>query len=376
MNREDFMKKYGLYQSDSANCYLSKWNNQFRLLRPVVNKSLPSTVCQNSSTAQIWLQSDACRFSKQGSCTCCDYFQGETDTDQVEAFKIALKKIQPNTDTIVLNTCGSVLDEAELKREVLSQIIELTRQTEVQTFVLETHITTINERILKYIHSIKGRLDIFFEIGIESLDDDRQRFILNKIPFQRNIRGTIDMIHRYGFKVTANVMTGFPFMERDAQICDGIRSIRKLLDYKADFIVLFPVNIKKYTLMYHLYKKKMYSPPDGRILLDILLALSEEELENINTAWYGEPRIEIPGYRQDDMITPYYCNVCYKPMMDLWLAYNCAESGAERRKILLKMNAEPCDCRKEHKAEYFDSGIDYVQLDTCYERLKCELGGL
>ena len=52
------------------------------------------------------------------------------------------------------------------------------------------------------------------------------------------------------------------------------------------------------------------------------------------------------------------------------------ESGAERRKILLKMNAEPCDCRKEHKAEYFDSGIDYVQLDTCYERLKCELGGL
>ena len=94
------MKKYGLYQSDSANCYLSKWNNQFRLLRPVVNKSLPSTVCQNSSTAQIWLQSDACRFSKQGSCTCCDYFQGETDTDQVEAFKIALKKIQPNTDTI------------------------------------------------------------------------------------------------------------------------------------------------------------------------------------------------------------------------------------------------------------------------------------
>ena len=111
-------------------------------------------------------------------------------------------------------------------------------------------------------------------------------------------------------------------------------------------------------------------------MLDILLALSEEELENINTAWYGEPRIEIPGYRQDDMITPYYCNVCYKPMMDLWLAYNCAESGAERRKILLKMNAEPCDCRKEHKAEYFDSGIDYVQLDACYERLKCELGGL
>lgn len=62
-----------------------------------------------------------------------------------------------------MNTCGSVLDEAELKREVLSQIIELTRQTEVQTFVLETHITTINERILKYIHSIKGRLDIFLK---------------------------------------------------------------------------------------------------------------------------------------------------------------------------------------------------------------------
>lgn len=39
----------------------------------------------------------------------------------------------------------------------------------------------------------------------------------------REIFSTIDMIHRYGFKVTANVMTGFPFMERDAQICDGIR---------------------------------------------------------------------------------------------------------------------------------------------------------
>lgn len=376
MNKENFMKKYGIHWNERNNAYLSKWNNYFRSQRPIISSEVEFTICQSGKTAQIWVQSGACRFSKEGGCTCCDYLEGITGNNQFYAFEKALKKMESNTNTIVLNTCGSVLDESELKFEVLLQIINLIKKTAVKTLVLETHIMTIHEEILKTLRQIKGELDIYFEVGIESLNDEVIRFVLNKIPFQRDIKVMIETIHQYGFHITGNIMVGFPFMDRDMQICDGLESIKKLFSYGIDYIVLFPVNIKKYTLMYYLYEKNMYPIPDGRILLDVLLELTEEELECIDVAWYGEPRLEIPGYRKEDMIIPFYCDECYERMMKSWLAYNCAESGSDRKNILLEMNKKPCECRRDHKAKYHNSGINYVELDACYERLKSDLGDL
>ncbi len=376
MNIENFMNKYGLRWEDQNNAYLSKWNNYFRSKRPVISCELEYTVCQSGKTVQIWIHSGACRFSRQGGCTSCDYLEGVTGSNQLAAFEKAMGEMQDDTDTIVLNTCGSVLDEMELKWDVLIHIVNLIKKAAVKTLVLETHIMTIHEEILKTLQGVKGDLDIYFEVGIESLNDEVIRFILNKIPFQRDIKGMIDTIHKYGFHVTGNVMVGFPFMDRDMQIYDGLETIRTLFSYGIDFMVLFPVNIKKYTLMHHLYEKGIYKRPDGRILLDILLEMTEEKLEYINVAWYGEPRLEIPGYEKSDMTVPFYCDKCYGQMMKLWLAYNCEESGAERRQILLKMNENPCECKSSHKTKYYSSGINYAELDACYEMLKSELGDL
>lgn len=370
MNRTEFMKKYKLSDVDTRNEYLAKWNAYYRSMRPIVSKQLESTVCQSGKTAQIWIQSDACQYSKVGACTCCDYFQGSKQVNQVQAFKKALERIEADSDTIVLNTCGSVLDESELALRDLLQIINCVKETEVNILVLETHICTINEQVLSCLRNNKGSLDIYFEIGVETLNEDINRFILNKLPFSRNVKKIVELIHEYGFKITANVMTGYPFVDREFQVYDSQKTIQTLLSYGVDFIVLFPINIKKYTLMYAFYEKGLYMPIDGRILIDILYKFQAEELEHINVAWYGEPRIDIPGYSKNDMITPFYCEECYKTMMSLWLTYN-NEEGTKRQDLLKQMKSIECGCNNHSKDMAVKKEIDYLKLDRAYQNF-CE----
>lgn len=367
MNKLQFMRKYSFDENDSINPLLAKWNNIARNKRPIIGNELKSTVCQSGKTAQIWIQSDACRFSKLGACTCCDYFQGQPDVDQVNAFVSALSQMDPSSNTIVLNTCGSVLDKSELKTETLVLIIDEIAKTNISTVVLETHLNTITEEILKILLPYKNILDIYFEIGIETLNRDINQFILNKLPFDRNINRVIGLIHSYGFRVTGNVMTGFPFLDYASQVLDSVTTIRTLLDTGIDFIVLFPINIKKYTFMYDLYDNGFYKVVNGRILIDILTHFSQEELEYINVGWYGEPRIDIPGYKSDDMIVPYYCEKCYKQMMQLWLDYNCAWEGSEREQILSNMKAIVCSCNYDQLITTHKVEIDFDSLDKAYQ---------
>lgn len=367
MNRQQFMQKYVLTENDAINPLLAKWNNIARNKRPIISEKLKSTVCQSGKTAQIWIQSDACRYSKLGACTCCDYFQGQSNMDQLSAFIAALNQMTSDSNTIVLNTCGSVLDESELKTDTLVQIIDEINRTSVKTVVLETHMNTITENVLKILTPYKDILDIYFEIGVETLNRDINHFILNKLPFNRNVFRVIELIHAYGFKVTGNVMTGFPFLSNASQVLDSVTTIKALLAADIDFIVVFPINIKKYTFMYDLYENGFYEPVNGRILIDILSNFSQEELEYINVGWYGEPRIDIPGYKSDDMIIPYYCKKCYKQMMQLWLDYNCAWEGKDRKQILLTMNAITCDCSKFDNIKTHDVEIDFDLLDKAYQ---------
>lgn len=367
MNKQQFMNKYSLNENDSINPLLARWNNIARKKRPIIGDELTSTVCKSGKTAQIWIQSDACRFSKIGACTCCDYFQGQSNVDQVKAFVSALSKMDPDSNTIVLNTCGSVLDQSELKTETLVRIIEEILKTQVSTVILETHMNTITEEILKRLLPYRNIIDIYFEIGIETLNRDINQFILNKLPFDRNIDFALELIHSYGFKVTGNVMTGFPFLDYASQVLDSVTTIRTLLDKSIDFIVLFPINIKKYTFMYDLYDNGFYTVVNGRILIDILAHFSQEELEYINVGWYGEPRIDIPGYKSDDMIIPYYCEKCYKQMMQLWRDYNCAWEGFDRKQILSEMNSIVCTCNSFHPAITHHVEIDFTSLDKAYQ---------
>lgn len=372
MNKKEFMDKYYLSSSDKINPYLAGWNKECRKMRPVIPEQFESTVCQSGKTAQIWVQSDACKYSIAGACTCCDYFQGSRNVDQLKAFKQAFNKIRPDTDTIVLNTCGSVLDENELKHKDLLHIMDVIQSTNITTLVLETHMGTITDEILSVLNRNRGNLDIYFEIGIETLNEDINRFILNKLPYERNIKGVIDTIHASDFKVTGNVMTGFPFMSRAFQVEDSYRTIKELLSYGMDFIVLFPVNIKKYTLMYKLYENHFYSVVDGRILVDILLKFRPDELEYINVGWYGEPRISIPGYTETDMIPPYYCQSCYQEMMRLWLDYNCEYEGGKRAAILKEMKACKCNCNSVVISSEQEMEVNFSELDIAYQFLQNE----
>lgn len=372
MNKEEFMDKYYLSNSDNINPYLAEWNKKCRQVRPVIPEQFISTVCQSGKTAQIWVQSDACRYSIVGACTCCDYFQGSRNVDQLKAFKQALVKMRPDSDTIVLNTCGSVLDESELKHKNLLRIMDSIQDTQITTLVLETHMGTIDDEILSVIYAHRGKLDIYFEIGIETLNEEVNRFILNKLPFDRDIKGIINLIHSWHFKVTGNVMTGFPFMSRDFQIEDSYRTIKTLLAYGIDFMVLFPINIKRYTLMYKLYENHLYSVTDGRILTDILLKFAPDELEYINVGWYGEPRIEIPGYSERDMVPPYYCENCREKMMGLWLNYNCEPGGQRRLSLLEQMKTHKCKCNFGAASGGQKMGIDYEALDIAYQFLQNE----
>lgn len=202
---------------------------------------------------------------KCGSCWNCNYGIKDKSTvapeEYVKKFQEIITKYEG--DTIVLEAMGSVTDEKEFSKEALLPIIDIAlTKGNFKSLTLETHITQIEEEIVKYIYDKNSDLPenrrkrISFEVGIEDFNPEN-RMLINKIGVKNDkIKEVYDMLDKYDIELDMNLIYGFPFQTEDERIeamVQNIRYAKENLPHAG--IILFLMSVKDNTIM-RTYAKK------------------------------------------------------------------------------------------------------------------------
>mgnify|MGYP002510008071 CR=1 FL=1 len=347
--------RYGIGKSIEVqnNAFLCNVMKNIRANRELISPDNAFTYYVYGDLGLLWIQTPACRNSKHGNCTICNYWNGNRISDVVD--KVIGADIYFTDESILLvNTCGSCLDPYELDYPEQEKLLKWLNGVKPEEIILETHIDTLDRNSILRVRELLPDKKVSFEIGVESVSPDVLFYSINK-PFSANrVKEKVELIHSINATCIANVLMGPPFLTKEEQIADSVATIKALLEVGVDRLVLFPVNIKPYTLQDLLYKEGVYQQTRADMLIKVLEHIPEDELYKVDISWYGE-------HVEKDVISPYYCPKCQTSLKSLIFEFVLARTTEDRKSILLKMSEQVCTCKCEIG--------DYFQM-SYYERLK------
>lgn len=327
---------------------LTKINIRIRRFKPVMRKGAFYTSWREHSTLQITYKSRGCRYSAGGSCLMCDYGAGvnlslaEAETVLPEVLAGQAEPI----DELLLNTYGSFLDPYEIPDANRRRILEQVSKADIPYVTLETHYKTITQDRIEEIQSYLGDRMIGYEMGLESASPYVLESCLNKELNIKKMEECFRLIDSYHHISLVNVLYGSPFLSSLEQQEDALASVLWAHEHGADVIILFPVNIKPFTALEHLYKGGFYQPVSHWGFIQLLSIIPDTVMGKINIAWYGNREVEYPGYNFKPIL-PQSCACCHKEIMNFYDKFTETREIACRRTLITNILSMPliCDCR-------------------------------
>lgn len=313
-----------------------------RKKRPKVDLSLPYTAFPSNRMLQIWINTPACRFSLAGKCSICDYWDGTGSEQAVIKVCEYIEQVGNGYDMLLLDTCGSCFCEEELPYQELIRVMHTVAKTSIRCVIIESHLAYVTVEKMQGVKEVLTGKEVFLEYGQESTSPYVLKYCLNK-PSMSKQYSIIHDLKRMGVGLIANVVLGIPFLTVQQRVNDSTESIRRLLDEGIDGVVLFPVNIKPYTLVRFLYDHGYYKQVNAIEILEVLDRFGTEELSRIELAWFEPQREKLEAYGEKSFGV-YYCPECGKKLLEKFLDYKNAVDGIERKRILRTARSEVCDC--------------------------------
>lgn len=341
---------------------LSKANILIRKKRPLDNSSKRINFFKRNNFLQLTFQTNGCRYSSSGSCTMCNYGKGS-----IPAFQTILQELEEichsnaflESDIVLLGASGSFLDDGEIPEEFQYDIMRRISQSHMKEVYIETHYKTISDYKLQKIKELFSDKCVHIEMGLETITEEFQINILNKIIPLAELEKIIQQIHKYNLYVDLNILFGMPFLTINQQIEDTRKSIYWALEKGADNVIVFPINIHPYTVFEWWYANGYITAPPLWGLLELLNSLVDKELAHICLAWYGNRSISYSS--EQKTIIPYACPICQEQLISFFEDFASHYDLAYRIKRLQEFNAQlfTCNCRQKLMKEinqitYFD----------------------
>lgn len=332
---------------------LRKANIAVRKMRPVLTGGRICEKFYNEGLLEICFLSGRCSRDQQGACMMCDYGAAQIDCLNQEYIcemdRILKNEPQP-VDTLLLCTNGSFFDERQISRELFHAILERAGASDVPTIELETHYLDVTREKLELLKQLLPGKEIVIEIGLETIRMEYQENVIMK-GIDLAVYGTvIDLIRSFGFGVDINIMVGLPLLSAKEQMEDVLHTIHWVISRKGR-PVLFPVNVKPYTLLMEVYHAGFYRVISQWLVPLILDALSEDELEQVIVAWYGG-REENYGADSEPAVFPHACHVCSETILKFYREFAKFPSGEKRKKLLRQLIAgADCQCLEQARED-------------------------
>lgn len=351
---------------------LSKYNQYKRNGKKLITSN--DIIRSRGTLLHVCLNSSGCRFRKNGSCTMCDYGEGSKLSEK-EMGKVLqhMSKASDGMNSILIGALGSVLDPEEVPLKCLTMICETLNQLPIETIIFETHYTFITNEICQWLFSMLPEKDIVIEVGVESADEFVQKNCLNKEINLYILESKIKLVHNWGMSLTANVFLGAPFLTVSEQIKDTNNTIQWAVNHGVDSIVIFPVNIRKHTMLYDLYIEKKFERLSHWAVFEVLKSIPRWYLNKVYLAWYGDWVDYDEKYNQQDNLPPYGCSICENKWMEFYQMFLMKSDNLERKQLLQQYEtilSSKCDCKKIFENNMIQSKKDGEKIEKIQNWLK------
>jgi radical SAM enzyme (TIGR01210 family) len=279
----------------------------------------------------------------------CDYWISTEvpGTETRQSVEAALREMLVNRPVdLLIETSGSFFDNREVKPDLRTWMLQRFGELSLRCVIVETRTDILGDQSLESCVEMVRPAKLVVEFGVESLDPWVLKHCINKDTRPGSVLQALQQVQNKGAAATANVLLGAPFLSLAEQIVDSSRTLRGVLGMGFDTAVLFPTNVKHYTLTGWLHDQGLYSAPSLWALIDVLRGLAPELLTRIDISWH-RPRPDYhPGYATK-YLGPDTCLACYPQVaviLDQW------RSSADRSALLTELSEIRCSCRDEHEA--------------------------
>ncbi len=291
----------------------------------------------------VILRTKGCSWAWKSGCTMCGYINDAsphaTGEKLVEQMKMALSK-HGGEPFVKIFTSGSFFDPSEVGEKERAEIIRLLREKGIKKVSVESRPEYIDDETLEKTKKILG--DMYMEVGVgleTSSDAIRQRSINKGFTFSR-YTVAMEKLRLHGFGRKTYLLLKPPFLTERQGMDDLSRSIRDVAGH-TDVISINPMNIQKYTLVEHLWKKGQYRAP---WLWSLIEAIREALREPPGAAEEGDHPPYIVSYPSGGGTERgiHNCGKCDRHLLSKLREYSLTQSA----RVLAEMENAMCRCRK------------------------------
>lgn len=342
-------------------------NLAVRKKRPLFFSKQVCDVFYSGSVLEIGFLSKRCSRDCQGACIMCDYgaAQGSQSTElYIREMSRILAEQRTEPEILLLCTNGSFFDSSQIDINLFRTILACAGQSGCPVVEIETHYRDVTAEKLRLVKEALSNKRVIIEMGLETTRADYQSRLIMKGVDAADYVKTCSLIRSFGFEVDANIMVGLPLLSPKEQFEDALNTIRWCFahEYRP---VLFPMNIKPYSLLMEAYRAGLVRPISQWLLPLVLDALTEEQLGSVSVAWYGN-REQVYNADGERAIFPAACSECANATLRLFGAFSGVFDGAARKAMLRKMmTSVSCECLETAKQEITQQAVD--TFDERYE---------
>ena len=335
---------------------LARANLQAKRNRPSFSHGKICDVFCSGNLIEIGFLSGRCRNDRGGSCIMCDY-GAANGTRPVQEYLVEMDRILEKTNSsvhvLLLCTNGSFLDRTQISQELFQAVLERAAQSRMGWIEIETHYRDVTPEKLRQIQRLLPQKRVAIEMGLETANPLYQSHIIMKGIDLAAYERTVALIQSFGFVAEVNIMVGLPFLSPKEQFDDAARTMEWAFRHGCG-LVLFPINIKPYTLLMEMFRSGYYTPISSWMLPLLLDTLTESQLEQVTVAWYGN-REEIYPRTQERAVFPQSCPVCAAEIQRVYRQFSKTAGGSERKALLAQLLSQAerngCSCLADARNE-------------------------
>lgn len=318
---------------------------------------------------RVWFRTAGCTFDRQGLCTMCNYGFSEgipaTVTDDLRS-SLRDVPIDPKS-TLLVSPSGSMFDPREVPDEIRAAIFEVVAETAAGTVVCETRPETVTpKRMREFALAVAPKTGVI-ELGLESADEWVLQWCVNKRLDLEEFRQAVSICHDEGLRVLANVSLGTAFLTPAAAIRDAEFAVRWAMASGVDGCVVFPLNVREWTVLARLWRGGLYAPPSLWSLVEVLRKTAPDFPGAVTAAWYRDYNADLPqaAVSMPILASPTTCPRCLEQVISSLDAFR--DTGDPR--VLDVLSTLDCPCRDVWKKDSTDTTLDLGSVQRAYEYL-------
>lgn len=330
---------------------LEKINKEIRKLRPILDSNTVCYAFRNNTFLEIAFMSKRCKNDIAGSCIMCDYGAVNTVKNMEVYLKemIAILQKEQGIQYLLLCTNGSFMDFTQIPEMTFCKILKYINKTDIPNVIIETHYLDVTIEKLQLIKQLLCSKNVTLELGMETVNQYYQDLLIMKHIDMKVFEKTIVTIQNHGFFVDLNILFGLPFLSEIEQFNDTKKSITWAFEHNCN-VIIFPINIKPYTLLMNMYENGYYKPVSHWLLLLLLQTIKTEQLSKITISYYGNRDDKFYG-KEHKTVFPDCCSICKKPLFNFYDSFSKEDNPHQKKELLNHiLKFRKCSClRKQEK---------------------------